>query len=37
METVIEVNENIKEMSDSLSIDDINRKEMLWDERNENF
>ena len=31
METVIEVNENIKEMSDSLSIDDINRKEMLWD------
>ena len=37
METVMEVNENIKEMSDSLSLDDSNRKEMLWDERNENF
>jgi hypothetical protein len=37
METVLEVNENIKEMSDSLSLDDSNRKEMLWDERNENF
>jgi hypothetical protein len=37
METVLEVNENIKEMSDSLSLDDANRKELLWDERNENF
>ena len=37
METVLEVNENIKEMSDSLSLDDANRKELLWDERNESF
>ena len=37
METILEVNENIKEMSDSLSLDDANRKKLLWDERNETF